>query len=357
MFKRRKKIQPEVEAETTVSENTINTDEEVVQEIVENVTIFEAANKEDIDPEAVPSDPTVRIPDLKELTDDLVLLEETTDETATNEEIEKAEEELTEELAEESVVEEPEETTAETVEESSEDNSTEELLTENEQEAVEETPEPVKKKPNKLLRQKKKSSFRRRKEWQQRLAVSANILMWVCSVFLFVFCLSNLYQQVLNEENAVGFFDVGNAVVVSESMVPVLEKNDFIVYKATEIEKLSPEDIVVYKRPVADGHILIVHRLLAITDGYAITKGDNNVVQDEPFEASNIVGKVVFTIPQLGALMESLSSVMGIATLVALFIILTVSQFIYRKLTYQAWLKKLAVNKDERKAIKMFLDM
>lgn len=376
LFKKRKKAQSEKTTDESLLIETDNADaeaepvnvEKIVSEVTDDMTIFEASDKEDKEKTTIPDDPTIRIPNLKELTDDLVLaeaeklLEEP--QTKDSEEFDKNNAESSTETTQEdnassNIIFNEENTPDENAESTDEESVDNEAIDD-----AEETTAPIdaaaaarKRKAAKLLRKKKKSSFRRKQELKHRLSLVGNILMWSISICLFVFCLSNLYQQLLNEDKAVGFFEVGNAVVVSESMVPVLEKNDFIVYKSTAIEELRPEDIVVYKRPVADGHILIVHRLIAITDGYAITKGDNNSIQDEPFDADNIVGKVFLTIPQLGVAMESLSSFSGIIAIIMLFCLLILTQIIYRKIAYNAWLKKLAQTKEEREAVQAFLDM
>ena len=343
MFKRKKKKSAEVVIDDAVLESdALNS--EVAAEIAEEIIVYETSHTEKVDA-AKMDNPTIRIPDLKELTDELVLeetaklledVEENVSQTPPlDEEVNPTQENVSMELF-------PEETTEIKIEE------------------TEEEKEPIvieKKKTKKKPRRKKMSAFAKKKRFKYRVQLVSNIIMWFVSIFLFVFCLSNLYQQILNEEEALGFFDMGNAIVVSESMVPTLEKDDFIIYKATEIEKLRPQDIVVYKRPVAEGHILIVHRLLAITDGYAITQGDNNAIQDDPFDAENIVGKVILTVPQLGRLMEALSSLSGILAIVLLFVVLVLSQLIYRKMAYNRWMKKLAKSKEERKAVKMFLEM
>lgn len=377
MFKRKKKTsEAELPAESMNTE-AVNV-EQVAAQVAEEITVYESNDKKESTNSVVPDRPTIRIPVLKDLTDELVFQEakELLEEYDAEAKTEKSEPtSCTEEENTDSAYEDTSQTMENTVEGDEESNSPEvsspsveekEIDTPSADESsenAEETPEepqkevPPKKKKSQLPKKKKKSTFLRKKEFRHRVSLLANIIMWVVSLTLFVFCLSNLYQQILNKDNAVGFFNTGNAIVVSESMVPVLEKNDFIVYKTTPIEQLRQDDIVVYKRDVDDGHILIVHRLVAITDGYAVTKGDNNAVQDDPFEAENIVGKVVFTVPQLGVVLDSLTSVAGLAVIFLLFVIITTLQFVYRKFSYNQWLKQLASNKEERQAVQLFLEM
>lgn len=378
MFKRKKKTsEAELPAESMNTE-AVNV-EQVAAQVAEEITVYESNDKKESTNSVVLDRPTIRIPVLKDLTDELVfqeakeLLEEydAEAETLKSEPISCTEEENVDNASED--VSQTMENTAEgneennsletsslsSVEEKETDTPSADESFENAEEVPEEPQKDVtpKKKKSQLPKKKKKSTFLRKKEFRHRVSLLANIIMWVVSLTLFVFCLSNLYQQILNKDNAVGFFNTGNAIVVSESMVPVLEKNDFIVYKTTPIEQLRQDDIVVYKRDVADGHILIVHRLVAITDGYAVTKGDNNSVQDDPFDAENIVGKVVFTVPQLGVVLDSLTSVAGLAVIFLLFVIITTLQFVYRKFSYNQWLKQLASNKEERQAVQLFLEM
>ena len=399
MLFKRKKTQPSTDTESCIDmKATANTDEtleevnveEVAKEVAEEITVYEKQVKA-VDATIVPDYPTVKIPNLKVLSEELATVQ--TEGLNNQNDVDNAEDEENMSVddiiaeAKNKFIEEPTRSDNEPVgigENESIQQSTEsdikidtktgtdenlessELpdteITNAEEDIPKEPAEEIAKKPKKkkinpLLQAKKKSTFRRKKEFKHKVSLFANILMWGISVLLFVFCLSNLYQQIGNTEKAVGFFNTGNAVVVSESMVPYLEKNDFIIYKAMPIEKLAPQDVVVYKRPAEDGHILIVHRLLSISDGYAITKGDNNSVQDEPFDANNIVGKVVLIVPQLGLAMNALSSFKGVVILAVLFCLFALSQFLYRKMTYKVWLKKIAIDKDERKAVQIFLDM
>lgn len=379
MFKRKKKTsEAELPAESMNTE-AVNV-EQVAAQVAEEITVYESNDKKESTHSVVPDSPTIRIPVLKDLTDELVFQEakELLEEYDAEAKTEKSEptsctEEANTDNASEDTISQTMENTVEITEDNNapgpsalssvEEKETDTPSADESSENAEETPEEPqkdvtpKKKKSQLPKKKKKSTFLRKKEFKHRVSLLANIIMWVVSLTLFVFCLSNLYQQILNKDNAVGFFNTGNAIVVSESMVPVLEKNDFIVYKTTPIEQLRQDDIVVYKRDVADGHILIVHRLVAITDGYAVTKGDNNSVQDDPFDAENIVGKVVFTVPQLGVVLDSLTSVAGLAVIFLLFVIITTLQFVYRKFSYNQWLKQLASNKEERQAVQLFLEM
>src|SRR3989344_5563111 len=61
-------------------------------------------------------------------------------------------------------------------------------------------------------------------------------------------------------------------------------------------DNLKVGDVIIYNR-LGD---FIVHRVIEINGNYVITKGDNNAVQDQTINISQIQGKMVFAIPILG---------------------------------------------------------
>jgi signal peptidase I len=57
-------------------------------------------------------------------------------------------------------------------------------------------------------------------------------------------------------------------------------------------------DVVIYDRP-GQG-FTIVHRVISMTNGEYVTKGDNNYVADQSIAKNQIKGKVVLAVPLLG---------------------------------------------------------
>ena len=86
-------------------------------------------------------------------------------------------------------------------------------------------------------------------------------------------------------------------------MVPYLRVNDFIVIK--ESEEYNVGDVVTY---INESESYVTHRIISIDEGQVVTKGDANNIQDEPFDYSNIVGKVVFRVRGLGFIMYLFNS-------------------------------------------------
>lgn len=94
----------------------------------------------------------------------------------------------------------------------------------------------------------------------------------------------------------------GAAVVLTGSMEPTIQADDLII--VAEQDSYEVDEIVVYQ----SGNILVVHRILDITDGMVTTQGDANQAADEPVELSAIKGKVIAVIPFLGNLARVLKT-------------------------------------------------
>ena len=104
-------------------------------------------------------------------------------------------------------------------------------------------------------------------------------------------------------------FGVGCAVVQSGSMEPALSIGDLLF--VTQQGDYSVGDVVVYQSE----NILVVHRIVSISNDTVITKGDANNAADAPFSAQNIKGKVVVSIPVLGYLVDFVKTPLGILLL------------------------------------------
>jgi signal peptidase len=97
-------------------------------------------------------------------------------------------------------------------------------------------------------------------------------------------------------------FGYGAAVVLTGSMEPTIHVNDVIL--VAEQPTYAENEIAVYQ----SGSILVVHRILDITDGMVTTKGDANNAPDAPVELSAVKGKVVGVIPGVGSIVKILKT-------------------------------------------------
>lgn len=97
-------------------------------------------------------------------------------------------------------------------------------------------------------------------------------------------------------------FGYGIANVLSGSMEPTFSKGTLLLVKETQ--DIQEGDIVVYQ----SGKELIVHRVIQVSENQIITQGDANNVADEPFEKTQIKGKVIGWIPGLGSVVSILKT-------------------------------------------------
>ena len=130
-------------------------------------------------------------------------------------------------------------------------------------------------------------------------------------------------------------FGVGASVVLSGSMEPTLQINDLVIIRAAETYEVG--DIVVYQ----SGRMGVIHRLIALEDGMALTQGDANNAPDEPIPAASIQGKLVLRVPYAGIAVQAIQSLPGTLTIVALAVWLLIRSRRNEKAEAQAELDAL----------------
>lgn len=155
-------------------------------------------------------------------------------------------------------------------------------------------------------------------------------ILIVVALFLAYYLISTkLYEQKGEKyEPVVSLFNV-----LTQSMEPNIKPQDVVVtVKVNKPEDIKIGDIITfYSTSSISRGMTITHRVVEVvtTDkGIAYkTKGDNNTSSDSaPAEYENLIGKVIFKIPQLGRVQSLLASKGGWLLLIvipALFIIIS----------------------------------
>jgi len=158
-------------------------------------------------------------------------------------------------------------------------------------------------------------------------------LIWAFLILLIFFVSSGIYQHFFSEKPYNGFFNIGYAVVVSGSMEPNVCVDDLIIYQEKETNEYEVGDVVVYEAYENGTPILITHRIIKVDDATFTTKGDANLVEDEPVNKNQVVGRIVWRFAYVGILVDFVKTPLGYATaaltiilLIALNIILTKNQ-------------------------------
>ena len=127
-------------------------------------------------------------------------------------------------------------------------------------------------------------------------------------------------------------------VVASGSMIPVLEVYDVLIVSGHEpFDELVVGDIIVFNRP-SDHNRVIVHRVASILDEdprTIRTKGDANPASipgtDFPITEEEYIGKVAYTLPQVGYVTQLLKPPINYAIIAVVIGIMIVKQFAKRK--------------------------
>lgn len=127
-------------------------------------------------------------------------------------------------------------------------------------------------------------------------------------------------------------------VVASGSMIPVLEVYDVLIVLGHEpFEEIEIGDIIVFNRP-SDHNRVIVHRVASIIqeDPKTIrTQGDANPASipgtDFPITEEEYIGKVVYTLPQVGYITQLLKPPINYVIIAVVIGIMIIKQFVKKK--------------------------
>lgn len=98
-------------------------------------------------------------------------------------------------------------------------------------------------------------------------------------------------------------------IVLSGSMVPVMLPGDMVIARSISPNEFVVGDVMVFRDPGGKPDTLITHRVISIEEGEKRifhTKGDANNAEDMfVVKASDVVGKLVFVIPLVGYLPDT----------------------------------------------------
>jgi len=127
-------------------------------------------------------------------------------------------------------------------------------------------------------------------------------------------------------------------VVASGSMVPELQVYDVLIVQGHEpFEDIETGDIIVFNRP-SDHDRVIVHRVVSVIDEDPKTfrtKGDANPASipgtDFPITEEEYIGKVVYTLPQVGYVTQLLKPPINYVIIAIVIGVMIVKQMAKKK--------------------------
>ena len=126
-------------------------------------------------------------------------------------------------------------------------------------------------------------------------------------------------------------FGIRPYIVLSASMEPTIKTGALSYINTKDRVDIHTGDIVAFEAGADDGSkITVIHRIYKENeDGTFLTKGDNNDSVDfSTLYASQIVGRVKYSIPELGKFTQWLQSKQGIVVAVGLMLIAFISSFL-----------------------------
>lgn len=132
-----------------------------------------------------------------------------------------------------------------------------------------------------------------KKIFRKILNLIINILV-IIALAILILSIYYLFQTKVLKKDFVNICGYTIFEVATGSMSGTIEAGDVIVVKLTKDVNL--DDIVVYMQDKN----LITHRIIKIEGENIITKGDANNTEDLPITINNIIGKVIYTVENVG---------------------------------------------------------
>ncbi len=119
-----------------------------------------------------------------------------------------------------------------------------------------------------------------------------------------------------------GFYPFGikTAIVLSDSMVPTIKKDDFVIMKKPN--EINIDDVVSYKE--TESNMEVLHRVVKINGDEIITRGDANNTDDKPINKGQITGIYVGKMEYMGKIINFITTPIVFSIIITFLIILMI---------------------------------
>jgi len=141
------------------------------------------------------------------------------------------------------------------------------------------------------------------------------ILILILSFNIFNFISIKILGNELPTVNGYAYLEV-----ISGSMEPKISIGDIVIID-TRVKKYKVKDIVTFKD--INGSF-VTHRIMEIKDDEIITQGDANNTVDDSITSDKIVGRYVYKLDGIGALMKSFRSPLTLVMILIIGVVLCV---------------------------------
>ena len=159
------------------------------------------------------------------------------------------------------------------------------------------------------------------------LKFTTSIIEYTLILIICVYLILVIIQRINNNTSIFGFRFY---TIASNSMKPIYSTNDVIIVKEVDVNKLKVGDDIAYKgiRGKMAGK-LVSHRIIKIEDGTSgkifFTQGINNEYPDQSIQESQIVGKLLGTLPVISQLNHIIKNKYGFFFLIFCPLVLVIS--------------------------------
>ena len=145
-------------------------------------------------------------------------------------------------------------------------------------------------------------------------------------VFLLLVNVIFIFQKIFLKKQIPLVFGFGNAVIETGSMEPKINPGDMIIIRKQK--DYQNDDVITFKTT----GLPVTHRIIAKTDNGYITQGDANNTPDKEINKTQVIGKVISTIPKIGYLIWFLQSPLGALTMVlGLFALIEIPKLLEKR--------------------------
>ncbi len=161
----------------------------------------------------------------------------------------------------------------------------------------------------------------------QKIKKILNIILYIILIPAILFSLFLMFGELGDSKENPSFFNISLYSVVSESMSPRIKVNDIVVVKkGYSNDEFREGNIITFKK---DNGEIITHRIekivLSDLQNSYITKGDNNeTVDEEVVRYEDIIGKVIYVMPNLGNMFALFKNKYFFASCMIILILLTI---------------------------------
>ncbi len=182
----------------------------------------------------------------------------------------------------------------------------------------------------------------------------------VVSILLGIFCSFTAYIS-QSGDGVPTFFGFRPFSIQSDSMEPFFSAGDLIItHKVTDYDDLEIGDVITFWTVINGERVLNSHRIIDIdyneTYNYYYTQGDNNTVADSlGVHQSEVVGKYITHIPNVGTFIDFLQTSTGflivIVVPVLIFFIYNLVSFFKALFAFQAEKVRIQVQAERDAAV------